>query len=262
MHGKLIANGTKQPLSMFRIACAESHKSEWFDNDVAFLVDVNDKGEFSFYSLPGEGWLSVRTKTFPRLSYIPLKWLDSMHIGSPAATLNHLPGWATRIPENVADWDYGVVEISQARGRVVDQNGGPIPKATIDIDANGMGYVGYGMEYCLTADRDGHFCTWLEHFQRTNEVTFTEDGVTEHNVYHYVLPYTFRVDAGPRAREFGRRAIEVHPEQVSERYDARYRFAVSQGYETPVEKEKGGKRGEEKGRKRGHSTFSLTNLIL
>lgn len=213
VHGKLIANGTKQPLSMFRIACAESHKSEWFDNDVAFLVDVNDKGEFSFYSLPGEGWLSVRTKTFPRLSYIPLKWLDSMHIGSPAATLNHLPGWATRIPENVADWDYGVVEISQARGRVVDQNGGPIPKATIDIDANGMGYVGYGMEYCLTADRDGHFCTWLEHFQRTNEVTFTEDGVTEHNVYHYVLPYTFRVDAGPRAREFGRRAIEVHPDK-------------------------------------------------
>jgi uncharacterized GH25 family protein len=220
VYGTLVLNGTNKRPSQFRIACAETHKSQWFDHSVAFLVDIDDGGKFSFYSLPGEGWLSVRTRERPVLDYVPLSWVNSMGLVSDVkepedVTLNYLPGWAITVPQDVAKWDCGSVEVGQVYGRVVTEGGTPIPKATIDVDGNGIGsMVGDLLRYHRVADDKGRFCVWIEYFPLRIEESDSVDGVIVHkNKRDEVQSYTFRFDAGPKVKKYACQDVQWSPKE-------------------------------------------------
>jgi len=71
VHGKCQLIGSNAKLTQFRIGCTRSHKpSSWYPG-YEFFVNVDDKGRFEFYSLPGEVSACVDDRKEPELDRFP-----------------------------------------------------------------------------------------------------------------------------------------------------------------------------------------------
>jgi hypothetical protein len=185
VHGKLMVHGSNERPSQFRIACAETHKSDWFDSDIAFLVDVDDKGNFDYFSLPGIQRISVRTRNNPILDFMPLDRVDKLDLVKDVketsdVSLNYLPGWRLEIPQNVEKWNCIPIEISQVHGRVVAEGGNPLSKAKILVDGNGVGMtLNNALTYKYRSDEQGRFKVWI------GRVPFWADGIQHYYCYGF-----------------------------------------------------------------------------
>jgi len=144
-----------------------------------FGVNIDGKGRFDYYALPGEQWLGVKRREDPIFSFRWAEWIDRRRISAnlPARmghSLNYLPGWEISIPRNAEDFECPAMEIAQVRGFVADENGHAVPQASVRYDimdgSCGTGRVGGHWWYEGIADEHGDYSLWLDprqqyHFQ-------------------------------------------------------------------------------------------------
>ena len=219
VRGRLVLKNTDEVPSKFWIACAKTYSSRRFNYTVAFLVDVDVQGNFSFYSLPGHGWIGIRSRNQPILGYAPLNWIGELPATSDIlrqkeVTLNYMPGWMLSVPPDSPVWDCGVIEVGQVQGRVVTETGVPIDKAIIEIDADGVGGIVSTRKHHCTADENGRFCLWIEHFRMQFENTDHVGGVvTRHEVHEEVLPYRFRIRGPVGGKAYREREVRWNPDE-------------------------------------------------
>jgi hypothetical protein len=129
---------------------------------VAFVVDVDEKGRFDFYAIPGDTWLAVRARKDAKLDYLPVPWLKKLRYvpglnTSSDLTLNYLPGGKVTIPTDANKSSNDTIAVNEVSGRIVGTDGTPVPRARITVDPVGHD----NLQYEYVTDDQGRFRIWI-----------------------------------------------------------------------------------------------------